>query len=165
MPFYVLGAPFSDKNKAPYLTNLKARFTVSGSSSPVDDQRRANEQKTDYVYKILDRQINKARGLLTYNALLFTALSLVSRGPASTPDPKICGVSAVFLGRVLALGACTVLLWLLKMSWGKADNYASADADFNGTLETVWMRTYWVTVSLYVSMLATALTIWVIYRL
>src|SRR2546428_7299849 len=29
------------------------------------------ERAVEYVYKIADRQINKARGLLTYNALLF----------------------------------------------------------------------------------------------
>ena len=162
MPFYVLGAPLLKGDKSPYEATLTNRFRAAGDSPTEEEKRRANEQKADYVYRVLDRQINKARGLLTYNALLFTALNLISRGSTMTFEPKICGVSAALLGRVLALAACAMLLLLLKMSWGKADIYKDADADAKGTLETVWKRTYWVTLSLYVSMMATALAIWVI---
>jgi hypothetical protein len=161
MPFYVLGAPLRKENKTPYQTNLTERFKVK--PSPTDEnQRRADEERTEYLYRVLDRQINKARGLLTYDALLFTALNFFSRASALTSDPRICGVSGVLVGRILALGACAMLLLLLKISWGGAENYSSAEADFTGTLTTVWRRTYWVTVSLYVSIVATALAIWVI---
>jgi hypothetical protein len=38
----------------------------------------------DYIYRAIDRQINKARGVLAYNGLLFASFGLIARNSKDT---------------------------------------------------------------------------------
>ncbi len=139
---FLLGAPFSEPDKQAYRDALWQR-AVS-----LEDRERA----VDYQYRILDRQINKAIGTLTYNALLFAALSAWKNdGPPTLP---------LMIGSVVALVACLPLLYLFRVSWGPAAEFADAYEDFCAACATTFERSILLTMSLLLSAVATGIAIW-----
>lgn len=140
---------------SPYETTLLARFrevrkVARDNSQELIDIGVISEKAPEYVYRALDRQINKARGLLTYNALLFASFNLVTR--SSTDKSTLILASA---GGMLALLSCLPLLLLMVVDWGKPDKYKDAESDFKSALQTVSRRTRSVKLSLLLSSIAT----------
>jgi hypothetical protein len=69
---YLLGAPIRERLTAYEEAFRKRFFPDEGVGNPP-----MAEKGVEYIYRDVERQIDKARGLLTYNALLFTAFSVV----------------------------------------------------------------------------------------
>ena len=149
---FFLGAPLRKEHYETYETILIGRFSDGG------DPKRLTEKGVDYIHRALDRQINKARGLLTYNALLVAAINTVVI--ARTPRGAI-PVFTVWsnLGRILALASCIPLLVLFYMNWGAVNDFSTADADFKGTYKTLRQRTYFLTLSIYATLFSTLIAL------
>jgi hypothetical protein len=113
---------------ADFIEKLKARF-------PNDPTKKHDlEEGVAFLYRSLDRQISKGTGLLSYNGLLLATLNIIS---ASSNHP-----TAITLGRGTALLAALLVLPLLWVHWGKAVDYASAEADLKSTVSTLRWRTW-----------------------
>jgi hypothetical protein len=117
------------------------------------DEKGGVERAVDYVYKIADRQINKARGLLTYNALLFAAFRSIR--PAIGPVPR-----AITIGALSALASCLPLLFLMYVAWGTRSNWRTSKNDFHAVCQLIYQRSYLVTVALLISAVATMVAVY-----
>jgi hypothetical protein len=84
-----LGAPWSQSDRDDFETSIIERHSW--------DKDGGIDRAVEYVYKIADRQINKARGLLTYDALLFGAFKIVR--PANGAVPIAVTIGALSAGR------------------------------------------------------------------
>src|ERR1700694_300365 len=138
------GDPTPQKAKEA-VTNAIEVAAASPSGSKV------SEDAVTFVYRILDRQISKSTGLLSYNGLLLATLNLTA-GHLSSPT------YAITFGRIAAIVAATSVLPLLWVHWGKNSDYESADADLEGVLKTLQWRTWCVTIAICCSGFATVFT-------
>ena len=150
--YFPLGAPWRSKHIEPYVKTLEARF---------GDKM---DRGVDYLHRILDRQINKARGLLTYNALLFAAMNamIIAGSPRGTV-PTVTPLGR--LGLFLALASCIPLLFILYLSWGTASVLGSEASDFSATFLTLRRRTYILTLSIYATLIATVIALYLVTTL
>jgi hypothetical protein len=92
----------------------------------------AGEEKAfEYLDKVLDRQINKANGLLALNSILFTAFTL----------SNISGW-AVIPGSWSTLGSSAMLLNLLWFRTGNAHRYEKPSDEIDDICSTIfrWKR-------------------------
>lgn len=138
---HILGAPLCECDRKEFKNALLKRF--SGD----------NEQAFSYINNVLDRQIAKASGLLTFNSILVATTTL-----SKNPEQFI-----TLTAGSLALFSCIPLLLLMYVFWGGSDKYSEAQADFEDTCETCYRRSYALTISLIASFLATvfiAISLW-----
>jgi hypothetical protein len=83
------------------------------------------ERALEYVNKSNDRLVNNARGLLTFNGLVLTALGTVYRESHSIP------ASLALTGSVCAVVAAGMLLLTqFSVSFGDRSRYRSAEYEF-----------------------------------
>jgi hypothetical protein len=143
---FPLGAPWRSKYSTAYEEALNTRFSNQKSRG------------VDYLHRTLDRQINKARGLLTYNALLLTSINtmVIAHSPRGTV-PMFTPFSRI--GLILALVSCLPLLLIFYVSWGTAGDLGSDEGDFSNTLLVLRRRTYLLTLSLYATLAATIIAL------
>lgn len=131
--YYLLGAPIGRQDQQAFEQALQARF--------------GNESNAfEYMERVLDRQISKASGLLSYNSILVAALSF--------------GGFPHWLGKIsaaIALFSCLPLLLMLYVSWHEAEVYQQAKSDFQSSCVTCYWRSYLLTISLLLSTIATIL--------
>jgi long-subunit acyl-CoA synthetase (AMP-forming) len=72
-------------DEAAYKNALLERFREAPPATPVPkDTGVLSEKAVDYIYRAIDRQINKARGVLAYNGLLFASFGLIARNSKDT---------------------------------------------------------------------------------
>ena len=149
---YILGAPIG-KDRAAYLCTVTKRFgTLPDGASPPGEER-----GVDYLNRVLDRQINKARGLLTYNALLLTAINTWPRPNTGSGEPWPYAEAVVWQRRLVVF-SCVLLLILFRMGWGRSsEEYSSPAKDFAATFNTLVNRTHWLSIALYSSLFATGI--------
>jgi hypothetical protein len=138
----LLGIPVRKADWKLYREAIKERFTDP-------------EKGVEYVYRILDRQINKARGLLTYNALLFATFRLF----ASDTNPSAISSSWIKCGAGAALFSCCVLLTLLWVWWGSSDDYRTAANDLIAALDRTMRRTQLISLALALSAISTLIAL------
>jgi hypothetical protein len=117
------------------------------NATPATIEAQAPEEGVQCVYRILDRQISKASGLLSYNALLLGSFNLITRGGAKLTRPAN-------IGRALALTSALVLLWIMLVHLGKPAEFSDAEADFKAATETILGRTRIVSSSVVLSAIA-----------
>jgi hypothetical protein len=137
-------APFRHRDREIFETKLRERFTMCGV---------LNEGIIEYVDRVLDRQINKANGLLAFNGLLFTALSVANSGRSATP-------TSVKIGSAFALFAAIILILLLVVSFGAGDDYDSTSSDFKVKCRTIYLRTNTICISVMFSITAAMFSLW-----
>lgn len=135
MPF-IFGAPIRKKDRLSFVEAMEERFEG------------AMETAVAYVERVSDRQINKARGLLSYNALLVAIFEL------SESQDLI-----KHIGSLSALSSALLLLILMYVVWGACDQYRSASEDFKRGCEILYRRAWILTLSLIASIAATVLAV------
>jgi|SRR5215472_3021711 len=111
------------------------------------------EEAVKYLVSMLDRQINKAGGLLSFNALLFAAFNLVTE---RTSHPSI----PVELGRITTLLVPVPTLLLLWVRWGEASQHETADGDIKSLISTLRWRTWCVQFAVLGSIANAAFALW-----
>lgn len=139
-----------------YKDKLLTRFKETPPTAPTDGV--VSEKACDYIYRAVDRQINKARGVLAYNGLLFASFSLAARSSTpSTASTIILLLASV--GAIVALSSCFPLLKILIFNWGAPTDYATAENDVTAVLGTLLERTQRINASLRLSRLATGIAV------
>ena len=90
------------------------------------------EDALEYVNKSNERLVNEARGLLTFDGLVLTALGAVYRETPRIP------ASLVLVASVCAvIAAGMLLLTQFSLSFGDLSNYRSADREFPSSVTRV----------------------------
>src|SRR5260221_8423651 len=138
-----LGFP-SGRDRWAIETSIRKRFPGGEGTS---------EDAVEYIYRIMDRQINKAIGLLAFNALLFAALTLVDARKAF--EGLSWWSKAPVTGAALALLSCLPILVILWLKWGSPRDLGSPDAELQAAMKVIWLRTHCLSASLYLSSVAT----------
>jgi len=142
-------------DEAAYKTAFLKRFREAPAASVSEDTAVLSKKAVDYIYRAIDRQINKARGALAYNGLLFASFSLIAR---NSKDTVILTLAC--LGAILALSSCFPLIFhLMIFDVGDSTNYASSESDFTATFASMWRRRLSLKGSLWVSGIATVFAI------
>jgi hypothetical protein len=137
---YHILAPFRSTNRDSFERHLFSRFPCS-------------EDAVEYADRMIDRQINKANGLLAFNAILFTALTL---------KPNSAQPTLTTIGSVAALIATIPLLLLLIVKFGSINEYKCPQDDFKASCRTFYIRTYAIAISVLCSLVATLVSLWLL---
>lgn len=141
---YFLGAPTKDCLPS-YETELVKRFgceceidgTVKSCSSAT---KKAYEMAFSYLDRIVDRQISKASGLLTFNSVLLVVL--YSQG-----KPFEGATLLRLLLTTMLLLSCMLLLDMMLVVWSTSEVFGSASKDFEGSLQVCCTRTRYLSLS------------------
>lgn len=128
----ILGFPLTKKGFSKYKDAIGKRYQNNW------------EKAFSYVNKVLDREINKSIGLLTFNGILFAALSLAENK-----------TTLINWAKVLVLFSCVPLLRVMFVVWGRPSDSSSDQKDFDATFKMVWWRSGFILISLVLSFLAT----------
>jgi hypothetical protein len=129
---FLLGAPYQGKDREEFQAALLERF-----SQAADD---AGEKAVKYVDTIVDRQINKASGLLAFNSILYAATTIST---ANSMPQTVCGF--------LALASSIILVPMMFVLWGQPSQYKTAQADFQDACKSAYRKSYMLTASLILS--------------
>ena len=132
-----LGAPIIDMDRAAFERTVLKRFDLG------------TERALNYVEKIAERQLGKARTLLPYNAILFALLALTD---AKAQMPKLA-----LLGGLLALAACLLTLAIMHKAWGTTADHADALMDFRRCCADCYRRAYLLTFTTGMTAVTTAI--------
>lgn len=135
MKYYPLGAPIKQADRERWEATLEQRFGHK-------------EDAVTYMQKVLDRQINKARGLLTFNSILVAAL-----GSQDLPIACLEKWAAIS-----ALLSCLPLLALMRVKWPTdPTEVKDAHSDLKSHCSDSYGKSFILTVSLVLSGFATVL--------
>ncbi|MFM0670227.1 hypothetical protein [Paraburkholderia sediminicola] len=158
---YILTAPKKEK-KGEYTTALLRRYGAAFQNNGVVDSdadatKRAWEYAFQYLDRVVDRQISKASGLLTFNSILLVVLY---------------GQDALFKCRepwrivltTLLIVSCFIMLDMLYVNWSDPSNFESAKKDFEGSLDICSSRTRHLFLSLVLSSLAVLIMLFAEYK-
>ena len=132
---YFLGAPSIPEQKTLrnlFLQRLGAKFTDGKIDETAVETGRAAELAGTYFNQVIDRQISKAGGLLTFNSILL-AVIFTHDLFANNKD-----IRTIIAG--LLLFSCMPLLDMLVAIWAQPEVYGSALQDLDDSLRTCSFR-------------------------
>ncbi len=139
----ILRIPTADESKTNFKVNLWARYELprgDTESCPKCHKPILNVQNADravtYVERVIDRQINKVRGLLTVGAILIVAARTILKPENADPWSVFFGSEAL----VCLYIAIAVCLWLFFVRFGDVKHYKDFITEFDGTVELVRER-------------------------
>ena len=127
------GGPTKDADVVDFAQSLYTRFkaehpplpestTMDQNAREVMHDRQIWSRCSQYMAGVIDRAINKARGLLTFNGLLITAGSLLKTDELTTY------FSAIAIA--LALLSSALILTLFYVKWGAPSQYGNPKQEF-----------------------------------
>ena len=144
---FPLGAPYPwGPGPACFAKAVKARF----SSAP--------ETAVTYLDRIIDRQLNKARGLLSFNSILIAALNIERSAGHTTAHPCPTDIASI-----AALVSCMPLLVMMYVVWGPLTTYEDPGAEIDRAVKLCCKRAYMLTASLLASGVAIGAALLVMY--
>jgi hypothetical protein len=95
----------------------------------------------EFVDAMLDRQITKAGGLLTFNSILLAGFRL-----STDHVPHFVRVTNS-VGSLVALATCLVLLVsIVRVTWSQPGTYGSATSELTHTVRLLCQRSYVINV-------------------
>lgn len=106
-----------------------------------------------YIDRVIDRQLNKAGGLLTFNSVLIAALNLLGDGAFLTN-----------VGSLTAIVSCLPLLFMMYVIWAPAGQYATAEKDFRRGCKLSYYRARLLSLSLAASLVATTIALIIVWH-
>jgi hypothetical protein len=151
-----------------YKKALRDRNTINDTTTNHAARLQSDDRLVAYADRLVDRQINKARGILPFNSIIMTVLSIERNRLHAPSDPfSYMAVipywlpTAVFLIILLALGLSSWnCLSLFLVRWGEHNDYSDFKREFDRTINIVNRRTLriqWATVlseaSLFIGLL------------
>jgi hypothetical protein len=114
----------------------------TGDDFPKEDQKARD--LLSYLERVIDRQINKARGILPFNSVILAVLSIErSRIPFSLHDPEgwhtylLAFLFLVMFGLAASSALCLVLF---VVHWGPASQYGEFNTEVEGTVSLIRIR-------------------------
>ena len=137
---YRLAAPRKDK-QSEYVQALLKRYNVT------ENRERAYDQAFQYLDTVVDRQISKAGGLLTFDSILLAVLY----AQEALYSPHEWGR---MLLTALLFFACLVLFDMLYPHWSSPESFETAEKDFTGSFNICCSRTQHLFLSMLLSVVA-----------
>lgn len=139
----------TDTGAYPYALALWTRTTGQTAYTDPAPESGAGDRALAYVDRVVDRTINKCRGVLPFNSLLLTlTVFLVS----VQKKPSILLVEAstyLSLGGVLI--SSLIALLLFQVRWGHLQEYKSYAGEFQATVELVRRRSMYLQIAIALS--------------
>jgi hypothetical protein len=127
------------------------------------EDRQSGERVVAYADRVIDRQINKTRGILPFNSIIIAVLSIErNRLPVPEDFQSVLTITAfvlVLAGLVISSLLC---LALFLVHWGDSGRYATFDAEFEDTVTLINKRSVnieWATVLSEACLLGTILVV------
>jgi hypothetical protein len=136
---------------------LWRRGTVTSAVEGDATSVQSGDRLVAYADRIIDRQINKVRGILPFNSIIMTVLS-IERSRLPVPNDVLTWTSlvqywlptGVFFVILIVLGISSLLcLPLFLVHWGPNDDYETFQKEFDRTVELINKRSrniQWATV-------------------
>jgi hypothetical protein len=162
--FLVLLAAYASTPSIAKVEEFKQFIWARYSGQATDEQLRANGDRcVAYAHREADRQINKIRGVLAFDALFFG----VAKVYYAEPDLKVLTEkTGSFLGNLLfynpiclLLIAILVCLYLFVVLWSDVSIYRTFESEFKFICDVVRGRTRWLHFAIYLSFLSAVLTV------
>ncbi|UMY18500.1 hypothetical protein MMB17_03945 [Methylobacterium organophilum] len=142
-----LGVPLSYAEVRIFRENMWKRYT--GKSFPDEGDGTQAGAALLYLDRIVDRLINKARGILPFNSILIVIANLER---ALDAHKELINASLVSL-----VVSTVLLINLFWVHWGDVDHYASAAREFGATVRIIWVRSMIMQISIFLSLLGLVL--------
>jgi len=108
------------------------------------------EKAVNYIHREIDRQINKVRGILTFDGILLAVVRL-------PVDPKACNWwchQSTELATFALLLSIILSLYLFLVRWGGVSTYDTFYNEFDFKAQHVEVRTVYVNFAVAMAMLA-----------
>jgi hypothetical protein len=133
MKSYLFGAPLSKVDLNMYIEAVLERYRNNGNIT---------EGGMAYSQRLIDRQLNKARGILTFNALFFGVSFQIKN----------------IYSQSLSILACIICLWLCHVTWSKDNSvYKTFEAEETHSFHTSRKRSIGLTLSIFLSIFSAGL--------
>lgn len=120
-------------------SDIKEKSAVDKpAAAPIDGSpnRADADRALSYLERVIDRTVNKARGILPFNSVLLTILGLQlsnSPLPAALNWSHVLGITAAGL----LILSCLLLLSIFWVHWGVESDYADFRNEFNSTASLI----------------------------
>jgi hypothetical protein len=140
---------FGAPPQATLATSVRKRFRLDEASTAPADKVAAYEKAVVYLDRIIDRQIIKTGGLLTFNSILLAGFRIGS-------DHLLTWAKVVnAIGSFVALVTCVALLLLVvRVTWNRSTEYETAETEFSNTVKLLCQRSYTINIFAIVSAIA-----------
>lgn len=124
---------------------VKEALTRFGGATPSIDRQGA-ERAQNYLERVVDRQINKVRGILTFDSILIVAIRTTIDGahPNLFAGSRNVAMSCLWIAVLICLSLCFV-------RWGTAKHYDDAWTEFEATTQLIRRRTILVQMAVILS--------------
>jgi len=133
---------------------LTARYEKSDDGA-IDDHPSYGDAAVAYVDRIVDRQLTKARGILSFDGLILAFLGLIARNTAKLDIATAHMVPVLLLMGLLA-GSSAICLFLFRARWGYVANFTTFSREIAATLALTRRRSYWIERTVRLSLLSLA---------
>jgi hypothetical protein len=128
----------------------------------MDEKKRAEADRIiGYGERVVDRVINKARGILPFNSIVIAAFSFERTRLGANPLRLLnVNIDAMILLSMALLAASSILcLWLMLVRFGSITDYASYANEIKSTIRFVKKRAVTLEVATILSLAAVILGI------
>lgn len=130
---------------------LTARFETRGDG--IDEHPSYGDAAVAYVDRIVDRQLTKARGILSFDGLILAFLGLIARDNTKLDIAKAHMVPVLLLMGLLA-GSSAICLFLFRARWGYVADLRTFSREMAATLALTRRRSYWIERTVRLSLLS-----------
>jgi len=131
---------------------LTARFETRGDDG-IDEHPSYGDAAVAYVDRIVDRQLTKARGILSFDGLILAFLGLIARDNTKLDIAKAHMVPVLLLMGLLA-GSSAICLFLFRARWGYVADLRTFSREMAATLALTRHRSYWIERTVRLSLLS-----------
>ncbi|MGN6818004.1 MAG: hypothetical protein ACTHJR_04975 [Sphingomonas sp.] len=133
---------------------LTARFEKS-SDDAIDKHPSYGDAAVAYVDRIADRQLTKARGILSFDGLILAFLGLIARSSEKLDIATAHMVPVLLLMGLLA-GSSAICLFLFRARWGYVADLSTFSREIAATLALARRRSFWIERTVRLSLLSLA---------
>jgi hypothetical protein len=133
---------------------LTSRFEKSDDDG-IDEHPSYGDAAVAYVDRIVDRQLTKARGILSFDGLILAFVGLIARDTAKLDVAKAHMVSVLLLMGLLA-GSSAICLFLFRARWGYVADFRTFSREIAATLALTRRRSFWIERTVRLSLLSLA---------
>lgn len=124
------------------------------------NEPQSQDRALAYMDRRIDRQLNKCRGILSFNAILLASVKLASDSVGRQPSPfRTLALVGLVACAASLLFSSLFLLNVLFVHWGEDTEYAVFGKEFNRCFGTLESRSRFIARSLRFSVLSVVLLI------
>jgi hypothetical protein len=141
-----LGIPTKRETVNLFRNHIWKRYTDKEypESAGVDVQN--IDRASAYMERVIDRLLNKARGILPFNSILLVIVIAIMNSGLEKPDWLINTTLAILLGSSI------MALLTFLVHWGDVNHYGKIENEFDTTTRIIWIRSFMLQISVILSL-------------